>query len=371
MSNEITAPAEPRKAPLGFGRAGVELASFDDLWRFAQAVAASGLAPKGLEKPEAIMIAVQFGAELGLPPMASLQNIAPINGRPSLWGDAMLGVVRGTGMLEVFNEWYEKDGVRLARNPQDFTDDVMAVCLVKRAGYEAKESSFSVGDAKTAGLWKKQGPWSQYPARMLQFRARSFALRDSFGDALRGLKAAEEEMDEPAPYRDVTPPVSAYDVPAGSLPAPVAETAPQGTRKRRTTAPKEETAAPASPAAPTASMEEAEKVVDQIASGEAAERAAIIEQIKKWLADNDPGFTLAMFAEGCKTTVEAFLGTADQSLDIPRLRNCLAKISTVHAGAKAQLAANAKAAKAAAAAEAAPKSDYEPVEGEDQENLFK
>ncbi len=222
-TNQLAAQPAP-KQPLGFGRAGVELASFDDLWRFATAVAASGLAPKGLEKPEAIMIAVQFGAELGLPPMASLQNIAPINGRPSLWGDAMLGVVRGTGQLEAFTEWYEQGGKKLDRSPQDFADDVMAVCLIKRAGYEAVESSFSVADAKTAGLWKKQGPWSQYPARMLKFRARSFGLRDVFGDALRGLRTSEEVIDEPDDreiYRVVTPPQSPYDTPAtGKLPEP-------------------------------------------------------------------------------------------------------------------------------------------------------
>jgi hypothetical protein len=67
--------------------------------------------------------------------------------------------------------------------------------VVKRKGEPDVHSSFSVSDAKRAGLWGKQGPWSQYPKRMLQLRARAFALRDAFPDALRGLASAEEEQD--------------------------------------------------------------------------------------------------------------------------------------------------------------------------------
>ncbi len=59
-------------------------------------------------------------------------------------------------------------------------------------------------DAKKAGLWGKAGPWSQYPKRMLQMRARSFALRDKFADALSGLIMAEEAQDYTT-ISDVTP----------------------------------------------------------------------------------------------------------------------------------------------------------------------
>jgi hypothetical protein len=178
----------------------------DDLFRFAKAVSVSGLAPKGIESAEAIFVALEMGLEVGLPMMAALQNIAVINGRPTIWGDAQLAVVRGTGELTLFEEWYEEGGKRLARNPATFTDATTAVCRVQRAGYEAAETAFSVADAKRANLWGKAGPWSQYPARMLRFRARSFGLRDQFGDALRGLRTAEEVMDDPVEIaRNVTP----------------------------------------------------------------------------------------------------------------------------------------------------------------------
>src|SRR5690606_6210149 len=66
------------------------------------------------------------------------------------------------------------------------------------------KATFSVADAKKAGLWGKQGPWQQYPKRMLSMRARAFALRDGFADVLRGLGIAEEVQDH-QPIRDVTP----------------------------------------------------------------------------------------------------------------------------------------------------------------------
>ena len=195
MSDQTPAVASP-KTQVAVGKRGVEITNIDELYRFSNAVVKSGLNPKGIDTPEAVFIAIQMGLEVGLTPMSALQNIAVVNGRPTIWGDAQLAVVRGTGELEAFDEWFEVAGKRVPRNPQNFTDDVTAVCSVKRTGYPAKEFGFSVADAKRAGLWAKQGPWSQYPARMLKYRARAFVLRDEFGDALRGLKTAEEIHDE-------------------------------------------------------------------------------------------------------------------------------------------------------------------------------
>jgi len=79
----------------------------------------------------------------------------------------------------------------------DKQEDSGAVSTVKRKGMEPVSVTFTVGDAIRAGLWKKAGPWTQYPKRMLQMRARSFALRDAFPDVLRGLVATEELMDYP------------------------------------------------------------------------------------------------------------------------------------------------------------------------------
>lgn len=213
------APAPRQIVPIG--NRGIAPSNMDDLFRFAKAVAVSGLAPKGIETPEAIFVALEMGLEVGLPMMAALQNIAVINGRPAIWGDAQLAVVRSTGELVLFEEWYEEKGKRLPRNPSAFTDDTAAVCRVQRSGYEPAETAFTVADARRANLWGKAGPWTQYPARMLKHRARSFALRDQFGDALRGLRTVEEMQDDPvSTARNVTPAAPLFQATAIAAPEP-------------------------------------------------------------------------------------------------------------------------------------------------------
>lgn len=164
-----------------------------DAWRLATMLAESDMVPKDYRgKPGNVMVAAAMGAELGLPPVQALQNIAVINGRPSVWGDALMALVRGHRDCEDIKE--------------TFDDSTMtATCLVKRRNQSPVEATFSQKDAELAGLWKKQGPWTQYPKRMLKLRARAFALRDAFADVLKGVAVAEEVQDVAAEMKDVTP----------------------------------------------------------------------------------------------------------------------------------------------------------------------
>lgn len=189
-------PAQELKQPIAFGNNGVKLSSFEDAYRFAVCVTKSGWAPKGMEKPESVLIALQHGAELGLPPMAALQNIAVINGRPGIYGDAALALVRASGLLESYAE--KEIGTQ-------GKDDWGFAITTKRKGEEPTTERFTVADAKLASLWGKSGPWTQYPKRMLKFRARGFLLRDVYGDVLKGLRTLEELQDVPAAARNVTP----------------------------------------------------------------------------------------------------------------------------------------------------------------------
>lgn len=186
------------KAPLVAGARpkAIVPADMDQVWRFAQIVAKSGLAPRDMQKPETITVAIMHGLEVGLTPLMALQRIAVINGRPSIWGDGAMGLVRASGLCEFVYENLTGEG-----------ENAAAICRVKRKGEkEPIERSFSVADAKRAGLWGKQGPWQQYPKRMLQMRARAFALRDLFADVLGGLYIAEEleGLEEPA-VKEINP----------------------------------------------------------------------------------------------------------------------------------------------------------------------
>jgi hypothetical protein len=162
--------------------------SLDEAMQLARAVVASGLAPRGFDTAEACMVAILHGLEVGLAPLAALQRIAIIEGRPTIWGDGALALVRASGLADLIEEWSEGSG------PADWC----AICRVKRKGdTHPIERRFSVEDARRADLWGRPGPWQRYPLRMLQMRARAFALRDTFADVLGGLYLREELDGEP------------------------------------------------------------------------------------------------------------------------------------------------------------------------------
>jgi hypothetical protein len=206
----------------------VSLRTWEEIERFAEKAARSGMVPKDfLDKPDAICIAVQMGSELGLAPMQALQNIAVVNGRPSLWGDAIPGLIRASGKCQYMKEWIEGEGdARVAYFETKRKDDPNVI-----------SAKFSVADAKKAGLWKTEpkttktgrtgtytvdsGPWFSYPDRMMQMRARGFGARDGYPDVLKGLISREEAMDyqqdEPAPSMPQAAPV-APSTPPGPAP---------------------------------------------------------------------------------------------------------------------------------------------------------
>lgn len=157
--------------------------TFEQALTFSNYLAESDMVPKDFKgKPGNCLVAIQWGMEIGLKPLQAMQNIAVINGRPSLWGDAVIALVRSSPLCEYIIE--EDDGRT-------------ATCKVKRRGEPEQSRSFSMDDAKAAGLLGKQGPWTQYPKRMRQMRARAFAVRDVFPDVLKGLPVAEELQDMP------------------------------------------------------------------------------------------------------------------------------------------------------------------------------
>jgi hypothetical protein len=181
MSTELSTNTTPTR--------GLALQTFADAMKFAEMVANSEFAPKEFRgKPASCLLAIQAGGEISLAPLQALQSIAVVNGRPAVFGDAALAVAKASPVCEYVTEKVEGDG-----------EQMVATCTAKRRGYpEPTTVRFSVADAKKAGLWGKSGPWTQYPRRMLQLRARGFALRDAFPDVLKGLVTAEEAQDYPA-----------------------------------------------------------------------------------------------------------------------------------------------------------------------------
>ncbi len=203
QSTTPIAGAKPQSALIEFqSGGGLVLSSMQDAFIFAKAVLQSGLAPKSFQTAEAILVAVQMGAEIGLSPMAALQNIAVINGKPGIYGDVGIALLRA----KHFEIEQTVDGER-------------ATCTISHQRQKPVTRSFTVEQAKKAQLWGKQGPWSQYPERMLAWKAFWWAARDAAADVLKGVGGIEEMRDIPEEPKNVTPPppgmrLAALDAPA-------------------------------------------------------------------------------------------------------------------------------------------------------------
>lgn len=152
----------------------------------AKLMAESDLVPKDYRnKPGNVLIAVQMGQEIGLGPMAAVQSIAVINGKPGLYGDA------GKAILLSFGCQIQEDDIAAVKTTG------RGRCKITRPGHQPCERTFSIENAKTAKLWGKEGPWTQYPERQMAWRAFWFAARDVASDLLKGLSGFEEARDIP------------------------------------------------------------------------------------------------------------------------------------------------------------------------------
>ncbi len=164
---------------------GMKINSLTEAMQLADFFSKSDLVPKDYKgKAGNIVVAWQKGYEVGLMPQQSLETIAVINGRASIWGDGLIALIKNSPKEEWTKEWIEGEG-----------DNAVAYCETKRKGQtNVIKASFSVSQAKVAGLWGNN-TWKKYPLRMLQMRARGFCFRDAYPDVLNGLQLAEEQLD--------------------------------------------------------------------------------------------------------------------------------------------------------------------------------
>jgi hypothetical protein len=109
--------------------------SITEAIKFSEMLAKSNMVPRAYQgKPEDILVCVQWGYEIGLAPMQALQNIAVINGKPSVYGDAAMALVLASPVCEGIEESIEDEG----------TTNPVAVCIARRRGRAPVESRFSV-----------------------------------------------------------------------------------------------------------------------------------------------------------------------------------------------------------------------------------
>ena len=192
-------------------------------------------------------VAMGIGVDLGFKMNVALQRVTVINGRTAIYGDAARSLILKSDLTNpkrggAWTEWTTG-----TEGKDDYTFHIRA----KRSDTgEEMERSFSIGEAKRAGLWGNNTwlKWGQ--SRMLRYRAMGFLARDLFSDILLGLHIAEELIADAAPGSPEKAPMTAPPVPEKPLEDPLFEDAKP--------APVE---AKAEPEAPFSSHAEADKAI--------------------------------------------------------------------------------------------------------------
>jgi hypothetical protein len=128
-----------------------------------------------------------YANELGLPPLAA-SEISIIKGK----------LVLGAKLLRAMAI---RHGYRVAKI--DSTPEACTAAVVRLdTGEELGRTTFTIDDAKTAGLIRERSAWITHPARMLWARAAKFALDDYAPEVTLGIYTEDEaaEIDgQPAP----------------------------------------------------------------------------------------------------------------------------------------------------------------------------
>ena len=160
----------------------IEPRDMAELRALAQDAAASRF--YGAASPEQALMLLVTGRDLGLSYSQSLRAFHVVQGKPVLSSAGMVAVCLRSGVCEYF---------RVVAS-----DDSSATVEVKRRGDPARRVTFTIEDARRAGLANRE-TWKAYPSRMLLARAQAFAAREVFPDLLLGLYDPDEAAAPSAP----------------------------------------------------------------------------------------------------------------------------------------------------------------------------
>lgn len=155
--------------------------TMNEAHELAKVYAASQLLPAELRnKPADVFVTIMAGMELGMAPMAALRSIHIIKGQPVLSADAMVACAQSSGACEYFRAIESNNRI--------------ATYETKRKGSEPVQRSFTIDDARTAGLLSNP-TWKKYPAAMLRARCKADLARDVYPDAVAGTYIHDEARD--------------------------------------------------------------------------------------------------------------------------------------------------------------------------------
>lgn len=173
--------------------------SLKDRMDWARAIAGAGqLVPAGFRdgnnaNPAKILLAVEYGAMLGLHPMAALSGIHVIDGKPTLSAALMSALVHKAGhKLRITNTG---SVTATGRDGKDLGGDFTVTAILIRSDdtQHPFTVTWTIDRAKRAGLWNR-GNWAKYPENQMTWRAVSEATKLGAPEVLSGVWYTPDEL---------------------------------------------------------------------------------------------------------------------------------------------------------------------------------
>lgn len=148
----------------------------------------------GLNNPEQGMAIMLKGHELGVGLAASFEFIKPIEGKPCLVPMGALALIQNSPLIE---------GIKIEDLADKSGNPTGCKVWMKRVNGFEYTVTWTMEDAKRAGVVKAGSGWEKYPANMLRWRAIGFCADVVCPDVLGGLKRADELGADLMPNGDV------------------------------------------------------------------------------------------------------------------------------------------------------------------------
>lgn len=186
-------------------------AEFDSTLRLGEIFTRSGYF-RGITDEAQAIVKILYGQELGFSPVASMMGIHIVEGKPELGANMLASLV--------------KQSARYDYRVTVHTDEECAIEFFEESE-SIGTSTFSIRDARRAGIAKAGSGWEKYPRAMLFARALSSGVRTYCPDVAAGppvyvqgeIGGKDPDPAEPAPAQEATVTVTR----SGARPEAIAE----------------------------------------------------------------------------------------------------------------------------------------------------
>ena len=167
--------------------------TFQLAYQMAKGLSQSTLVPQQFQNnPANCLIAIEQSNRLNISPMAVMQNLYIVQGKPSFSSSFIIGLINASGKYDMelqFDE-EEKDGKPYA-----------CTCWTEKDGRKVTGIKITMDMAEKEGWSKKNGSkWITIPQVMLRYRAASFFARMNCPELSIGLYS-KEELDDFTPIK--------------------------------------------------------------------------------------------------------------------------------------------------------------------------